>query len=187
MTVLQEFTFEAESILEGAIRNAEDRARRYTLETSKSEHARQTTTVENRVATICANIDWRTRSFKIGQNESGVDVMKRAGSAFSRCAPGVVLLPAGGPLNESLCSVRYWRWLGGEEYQLKYSNSADAWTVSDANGTVLAELKSSISPIFGQTSLPLLRISPTVRSEEERLFFLLVLVYSETKRLDRQG
>ncbi|CAK5282144.1 unnamed protein product [Mycena citricolor] len=170
MTVLQEFTFEAESILEGAIRNAEDRARRYTLETSKSEHARQTTTVENRVATICANIDWRTRSFKIGQNESGVDVMKRAGSAFS--------------------SVRYWRWLGGEEYQLKYSNSADAWTVrrvSDANGTVLAELKSSISPIFGQTSLPLLRISPTVRSEEERLFFLLVLVYSETKRLDRQG
>ncbi|CAK5282129.1 unnamed protein product [Mycena citricolor] len=155
MTVLQEFTFEAESILEGAIRNAEDRARRYTLETSKSEHARADDDSRKSRAPLCVVLSPRWRS------------VERV------------------PVQREILEVAR-----GEEYQLKYSNSADAWTVrrvSDANGTVLAELKSSISPIFGQTSLPLLRISPTVRSEEERLFFLLVLVYSETKRLDRQG
>ncbi|CAK5284589.1 unnamed protein product [Mycena citricolor] len=164
---MQAYDFESERLTKGTIRSADDGSRRWTLETTRQTfNGRSKTTIENRAGTLVGTIDWRERVFEIAGSAFGIDVLKRKVSNFS--------------------ATRYWRWKSGEEYKVRYSNTDDAWQASLATGETVGELKSSITPLFREPSLPVLRLSSTIRDDEERVFMLMLLVYSEMKRLDRQ-
>ncbi|KAJ6471604.1 hypothetical protein C8R47DRAFT_1147356 [Mycena vitilis] len=160
---MQAFTFDSERILKSTIQAVDAR---YTTTTVKHGFARHRTTLENASGTASADINWRDRTFEIGGKTDSIDQLKRKVSNFSL--------------------TRYWKWSGdGEEYKVKYGSN-DAWTVTSLNGTVIASLISSVERSFGPNTLPILHIARSIRDEEERQFILLVLLYSETKRLDRQ-
>ncbi|CAK5266562.1 unnamed protein product [Mycena citricolor] len=162
---LQDLPFDTENVLQAVIRNRGDHSRRYGIRTYYSDDysTRTETTIENRVGTICGVIDWEKKSFRIGNKVEWVDTMKRKAGMLS--------------------AVRYWKWLKGEEFRIQYMNSGDSWTASNDRGEIVAELKlSAVSFGAGETSVPVLRMSLTLRNEDDRLFLLLVLLYSEAKR-----
>ncbi|KAJ6471603.1 hypothetical protein C8R47DRAFT_745302 [Mycena vitilis] len=159
---MQTFTFDSERILKCTIQAADDS---YTIVTVKHGSTRHHTTLKNSSGRACATINWHNRTFEIGGDTNSVDQLKRKASHFSL--------------------TRYWRWSGdGEEYRVKYGSN-DAWTVTSSNGAVIASLTSSVEHPSGFTTLPVLHIARNIHDETERQFLLLVLLYSEAKRLDR--
>ncbi|KAJ7431602.1 hypothetical protein FB451DRAFT_1486607 [Mycena latifolia] len=158
---MQAFTFDSQKILKSAIYRAEDRFLQYITATEKQGFTRHRTTVRD--GAVTAEIDWRDRTFQIAGDRHGVALLKRKLSNFSE--------------------TRYWKWLDGEEYKVRYSNADEMWTVHVSTGVLVAELSS-----YGHKPkvLPVLRISEDIRESDERRFLLLVLLYSETKRLDRE-
>ncbi|KAJ6540392.1 hypothetical protein B0H19DRAFT_1175580 [Mycena capillaripes] len=161
---MQTFTFDSERILKSTIRD--DRSTRYTTNTVKQTLLRHTTTLEDSSGGACATINWRDRTFEIGGRTDSIDQLKRKVSNFSL--------------------TRYWRWSDGEEYKVKYSEADNKWTVTVDTGEVVAEFASSILRTFKPSSLPVWRIARVIGDEDERHFLLLLLLYSETRRLDRQ-
>ncbi|KAJ7639951.1 hypothetical protein DFH06DRAFT_1137963 [Mycena polygramma] len=68
---------------------------------------------------------------------------------------------------------------------IKYGSN-DTWTVTSPNGAVVTSLTSSVEHTSGLTTLPVLHMARNIHEEPERQFLLLVLLYSEAKRLDRK-
>ncbi|KAK6967096.1 hypothetical protein R3P38DRAFT_837317 [Favolaschia claudopus] len=172
---MDSFTFDSERITKSAILSARgNRSVHYTSNTSKNLFARQCTTVEDATGTIRGAIDWKERTFEImgeGGKKESVDLLKRKD-----------------PSQTFATSTRFWRWSSqGEEYKVRYSNSTSTWIVTVlSTGELVSELTSTIERVFKSNTLPTWNISRDVRNETERLFILMVLLYSETKRLDRQ-
>ncbi|KAJ7688871.1 hypothetical protein B0H17DRAFT_1202730 [Mycena rosella] len=160
---MQLFTFDSPKILKSAVyrEDGDDRSLQYTIATTKQTFARQRTTVRD--GAVAAEIDWRERTFEIAGERHGVDGLKRKVSNFSE--------------------TRYWKWLNGrgEEYKVKYFNADETWTVKASTGEIVAEFTSQL----GRGKLPVLRMVED-QDDIERWFLLLVLLYSETKRLDRE-
>ncbi|KAJ7745585.1 hypothetical protein DFH07DRAFT_833504 [Mycena maculata] len=165
MHPLTTFTFDSAKILNSTVRSAHEHSVQYRVTTQKRGSSRQTTSLEGTSGTPLATIDWKSKTFEIsGSRRDMADLRIRRGT-FS--------------------SSYYWSWFDCEEYKVKYSAELDhTWTVYSYSGTVLATFTSNIQRVFKDNSLPMLCISQSIRDEDERQFIILVLIYSEAKRLD---
>ncbi|KAF7304075.1 hypothetical protein MIND_00639000 [Mycena indigotica] len=165
---MHEYTFDSAHILQNALRDTY-LARVYTTRTtSEAPFSRQQTVLEHQPTSTEAVIDWQAKTFRIGTGAGttkSVDSLKRS-PTFS--------------------TSRYWRWGTGEEYKVKYSDGS--WTVSSSTGALIASLSSATEHIIRQNlnSLPVLRLARTVADETQRQFLILLLLYSETRRIERQ-
>ncbi|KAJ6481325.1 hypothetical protein C8R47DRAFT_595556 [Mycena vitilis] len=139
----------------------------YTTSTVRARSRRQTTSLRLAGApgTQDARIDWKRNTFEIARLKRDMAELRTRQGTFS--------------------SSHYWSWFDCEEYKVKYAAEEDnTWTVVSYSGTVLATFTSRIRRILHDDDLPVLRISPRIRDENERCFVILVLLYSETKRLE---
>ncbi|KAJ7670714.1 hypothetical protein DFH06DRAFT_1320637 [Mycena polygramma] len=160
-------TFHSFNILDSDLCSDDGQQTIYTTSTVRARSRRQTTSLRLAGApgTLDARIDWRRNTFEIaGLRRDMADLRTKQGT-FS--------------------SSHYWSWFDCEEYKVKYAAEEDnTWTVFSYSGTVLATFTSKIRRILHDNDLPVLRISPRIRDEDERCFVILVLLYSETKRLE---
>ncbi|KAF7300087.1 hypothetical protein MKEN_01331800 [Mycena kentingensis (nom. inval.)] len=188
---MREYTFDSAHILRSALRDTY-LARVYTTRTvSTGSFQRSTTTLEHATNGSAAVIDWTGKSFQVGADTAYVETLKRKANAFSGYVPlasrALSASAVAGTLSDAhrLDRTRYWRWGNGDEYRVKYSDNM--WTVSSQSGTLLASLSSATAHIVRQdlNSLPVLRISPAVADETQRQFIILIMLYSETKRIER--
>ncbi|KAJ7051492.1 hypothetical protein C8F01DRAFT_1174732 [Mycena amicta] len=169
---MHEYTFDSTNILKSALRDSY-LARVYTTRTTnQAPFVRSQTTLEHGPSGTQAVIDWQTRTFQIGSGV-GETTQTRAVDGLKR--------------KTAFSATRYWRWGDGEEYKVKYSDAT--WTLNSASGTLLASLSSATEHLIRQhlNSLPVLRIARSVQDETQRQFIILLLLYSETKRLERQN
>ncbi|CAK5272510.1 unnamed protein product [Mycena citricolor] len=162
-------TFDSAQILQTIVRDAQDQQVEYNVQTTTAngrgvDKKRWMTFVEvEGVAT--AAIDWREKTFEISGTRCALSKMRRKRSAFA--------------------SSRYWTWFDCEEYKVKYEAEAvNTWTVYSYTGSVLATFSASTSRLFRGKTNPILTLSSSVSDEEERQFILLVLLYSETRRME---
>ncbi|KAF7292117.1 hypothetical protein MIND_01238600 [Mycena indigotica] len=168
---MHEYTFESERLLRTALRDVY-LTRQYTTitGTAKNPHStRPPTTLERYEPSTNeltkAVIDWKARTLQVGGEMKGVDEVKRKTGNFT--------------------GSRYWRWGDDkEEYKVRYLDNM--WIASDANNEPVASLTSATKHVFKPNPLPVLRLSRALQSEPQRQFVILLLLYSETKRLDRQ-
>ncbi|KAJ7182474.1 hypothetical protein C8R43DRAFT_1116116 [Mycena crocata] len=166
---MQSLTFESDKILKSAIRDSNDRTLRYNTNTTKQGFSRHRTTLEaasTSRSTGATTIDWRQRTFEIAGKTHSIDLLKRKLSKFSE--------------------KRYWKWCDDDEYKVKFATSSNNWSVTNLAGDVIAELDPYTEHTFKPSSPAVIRLARDIRDEEERRFIVLVLLYSETKRLDRQ-
>ncbi|KAJ7148090.1 hypothetical protein C8R43DRAFT_1108119 [Mycena crocata] len=160
-------TFDSEKILTSALRDVDDGAVEYTTQTVKNGSSRQTTSLqlERSPGTPQAVIHWKQNCFEISGSRRDIGELKMKRATFS--------------------SSRYWTWFDNEEYKVKYAaETGHTWTVSSYDGTVLATFTSNIHRFFNENSRPILRLSASISDEDEQQFIILVLLYSETKRLE---
>lgn len=69
-------------------------------------------------------------------------------------------------------------------YCLQYVIAHAVLEVYSYSGQVLATFTSNIRRVLKDNSLPTLSLAPSIRDEDERQFIILLLLYSETKRLN---
>ncbi|KAJ7484144.1 hypothetical protein FB451DRAFT_1554746 [Mycena latifolia] len=156
------FTFDSAKILDTTIRSADERPLMYTT-TTTGDSAEKRTALAGAQGSRDAAIDWKQDTFSIGYATRAVGELRTKRTLFS--------------------SSRYWIWFESEECKVKYENNA--WTVLSYSGSLLAEFTpNKYTKRGGRNALPVLRLAPSVRDEDERRFIILVLLYSETKRLD---
>ncbi|KAJ6546667.1 hypothetical protein DFH09DRAFT_638078 [Mycena vulgaris] len=159
---MQTFTFDSPKILKSAIYRKDDRFLQYITSTVKQGFSRHRTSLQD--GAVRAEIDWRERTFEIAGVKVGVDHLKRKISNFSE--------------------TRYWKWRNGEEYKVKYLPEEDLWMVTLHSGEAVAEFSTCLE--YKPKTTPILHIAEDLQDSNERRFLLLVLLYSETRRLDRQ-
>ncbi|KAJ7448686.1 hypothetical protein B0H11DRAFT_340636 [Mycena galericulata] len=161
------YTFDSENILRSGIRG-KDRSLQYRTNTVKHYFSRDHTTIEDASGHTRGTINWQERrSFQISERRNEIPSLKRKLSTFSW--------------------TRYWKRTEGEEYQVKYSSVENTWTVKTSTGETIGELHSRVERLFKANSTPTLFIGGDIRDEDEQLFILMVLLYSETRRLDRDN
>ncbi|KAJ7106239.1 hypothetical protein C8R44DRAFT_987381 [Mycena epipterygia] len=166
MQPLIPFTFDSAKILSSTIRSREERPIEYTTTTVKKKTgpSQHSTALEGAPGTPDALIDWKRNTFAIAGSTRYISELRTKRATFS--------------------SSRFWSWFDCEEYKVKYESEQDnTWTMFSYSGSVLATFTSNIQRVFHKNSLPVLCMSPSVRDEDERRFIILVLLYSETKRL----
>ncbi|KAJ7719275.1 hypothetical protein B0H16DRAFT_1739470 [Mycena metata] len=136
-----------------------------TVNGAKKRSSRQVTYLRGAPETANSIIDWKRNTFEIsGMKRHMSDVRTKRG-AFS--------------------STRYWTWFDAEEYKVKYEAEMDkTWTVFSYDGSVLATFTSTVHRMFHNSSMPVLSLSEGIADEDERRFIILILLYSETKRLE---
>ncbi|KAJ7307654.1 hypothetical protein DFH08DRAFT_492973 [Mycena albidolilacea] len=159
---MQSFAFDSERITKSSIQSTETHSR-YTTRTVKHVLSRHCTILEDSTGTVCGTIDWRERTLELGGKKASIEQLKRKVSNFSM--------------------TRYWKWVDGDEYKVKYAENM--WIVTASMGEVVAEFTSTVERALRSNLFPVWRIARDVR-DEERQFLLLILLYSETKRLDRE-
>ncbi|KAF7324198.1 hypothetical protein MKEN_00642800 [Mycena kentingensis (nom. inval.)] len=162
---MHSYTFDSDRLLNSALRDVYLK-RQYTTSTAKhGPFSRPPTLLEAAASGAKATIDWKARTFEIGGTLQAVDGLKKKTSSFS--------------------GTRYWRWGEGEEYKVRYGDNM--WIISSSDSAdPIATLTSATAHVFKANPLPVLKIAQSLRVEEQRQFLILVLLYSETKRLDRQ-
>ncbi|KAJ7472956.1 hypothetical protein B0H11DRAFT_1345421 [Mycena galericulata] len=166
MQSLTTFTFDSPKILNSTVtvQSANESYVEYTVTTEKKAASR-TTSLDGAPGTPAALIDWKRHTFEISGSKRDVADLRTRKGTFS--------------------SSHYWSWFDNEEYKVKYAAELDnTWTVYSYSGTVLATFTSNVRRLFKDNSLPMLCISSSIRDEDERQFIILVLLYSETKRLE---
>ncbi|KAJ6599749.1 hypothetical protein DFH09DRAFT_626127 [Mycena vulgaris] len=158
------FTFDSPKILNTTLR-PDAGSPAYTITTFKKGSSRQRTSVEGAPGMPDAVIEWKDGAFTIGDATRDIAELRKKRATFS--------------------ASRYWTWFDCEEYRVKYESKGEhTWTVFSYSGTVLATFRSNIHRVFHENVLPVLCMLASIRDEEERRFIILVLVYSETKRLE---
>ncbi|KAJ7056090.1 hypothetical protein C8F01DRAFT_1156795 [Mycena amicta] len=173
MSDFETLIFDSPKILSSTLRYADDHEIAYTVSTAKRGRgsSKQTTALleegiahadgQNQVAAI----DWREKTFEISGERRRTNELQTKRTTFS--------------------SSRYWSWFEQDEYKVKYSaETENTWTLFSYSGQVLATLTSRIQRLLAPNSLPVLRIASSIHDEDERRFIILVLLYSETKRLE---
>ncbi|KAJ7306215.1 hypothetical protein DFH08DRAFT_824871 [Mycena albidolilacea] len=156
--------FNSSRILDSEIHCGEDHALEYTTRTVKTRSSRQTTSLEG-AETSTSKIDWKRQTFEIAGSTRKIAQMRTKRAAFS--------------------SSRYWTWLDQEEYRVKYEAEMDrTWTVYSYDGTILATFTAYTRRFLRDNSMPVLSISENITDENEQQFLILILLYSETKRLE---
>ncbi|KAJ7859374.1 hypothetical protein B0H14DRAFT_3446751 [Mycena olivaceomarginata] len=156
--------YERHVILDSEIHCGEDHALEYTTRTVKTRSSRQTTSLEG-AETSTSKIDWKRQTFEIAGSTRKIAQMRTKRAAFS--------------------SSRYWTWLDQEEYRVKYEAEMDrTWTVYSYDGTILATFTAYTRRFLRDNSMPVLSVSESITDENEQQFLILILLYSETKRLE---
>ncbi|KAJ6599747.1 hypothetical protein DFH09DRAFT_1128725 [Mycena vulgaris] len=157
------FTFDSAKILRSTLRSADERPLTYTTSTVTATAPDESprTALAGADGTPNAVIDWRHNTFSIGNSTRHVSELRQKRTMFS--------------------SSRYWSWFDCEECKVK--RQGNMWTVFSYSGGVLATFTPNINR-GSRKSLPILTLAASVRDEEERRFIILVLLYSETKRLE---
>jgi len=165
MEPLTIFTFDSAKILNSALRSAHERSVAYTITTEKIGSSRRTTALKGPDGAAPAIIDWKRKTFEISGSRRDMADLRTTRGTFS--------------------SSHYWSWFDCEEYKVKYASEVDnSWTVYSYSGQVLATFTSNIRRVLKDNSLPTLSLAPSIRDEDERQFIILLLLYSETKRLN---
>ncbi|KAJ7484153.1 hypothetical protein FB451DRAFT_1231657 [Mycena latifolia] len=165
MQSLTTFTFDSAKILTTTLFSRDAGSMKYTTSTVKKGSSRQSTALEGAPGTPNAVIDWKGKTFTISGSTRDVAELRKKRATFS--------------------SSRYWTWFDCEEYRVKYESDLDhTWTVFSYSGAVLATFASNVHRVFQDNLLPVLCMSTSICDEEERRFIILVLLYSETKRLE---
>ncbi|KAJ7431601.1 hypothetical protein FB451DRAFT_1486601 [Mycena latifolia] len=152
------YNFDQRDILNSFVRAAHDHSVQYITSTDRR---RQRTTLAGKSGSD-AVIDWEGASFEIAGCRRAIGALKRRTS--------------------SLSSSRYWTFSLLEEFKVRYDDGA--WTVATSNGAQIASMSSHVARVFRDSTPAVLRFSPELRDEDERRFIILVLLYSETRRLD---
>jgi len=164
-------TFDSPKILRSNIYFEHDPDVEYTTSTVKKRTSRQTTTLAAPGAppgtpNATAIIDWKRNTFEINGSTRKVEELRTKRATFS--------------------SSRYWSWFEEEEYRVKYAAEAEhTWSVYSYDGTALATFATNIHRFFHDNSRPVMHMSPSITDEDERQFLILILLYSETKRMER--
>ncbi|KAF7362802.1 hypothetical protein MVEN_00630000 [Mycena venus] len=111
-------------------------------------------------------IDWREKTIRIGQNERPVAYLKQhRGGMFS--------------------SKRQWSWTD-IAYTVKYEDNRD-WTATPISESVeVARLRSRNEHLFRSSDPAIVWFSEDIPNDTEKMFLLLVLLYSEVRRLDAE-
>ncbi|KAJ7154512.1 hypothetical protein C8R46DRAFT_1356574 [Mycena filopes] len=173
---LTSFTFSSGTILKSTLTPDDDEDVEYTTVTTgaaqagrggavQKRNARQTTYLQGAPETPHSVIDWKRNTFEISGMKRHLSALRMKRSTFS--------------------STRYWTWFDAEEYKVKYEAETDnTWTVFSYDGSVLATFTSKVQRLFNRTSMPVMCLSEGLVDEDERRFIMLVLLYSETKRLE---
>ncbi|KAJ7292169.1 hypothetical protein C8J57DRAFT_1458668, partial [Mycena rebaudengoi] len=107
-------------------------------------------------------IDWRDKSFEIAGRTQKIKRISSSGGWFSLS--------------------RDWKW-GAHTYTLKYSRKG--WTAKTSMGEV-AHYNSYKPHLFRSSDHAAIQISPAIQDQHEIVFLILVMLYSETKRLERK-
>ncbi|CAK5284945.1 unnamed protein product [Mycena citricolor] len=160
-----ELNFDTEDVLKSVVRNVGDSSRRYGIETYHDMDVRREPRRDDMR---------RDRLGRASRSRLAARSQRSAAQAqgkFLQVRLREVLVPPASPLMLWSPRTRLWRWSEGEEYTVRYSNSAETWSITTAQNETVAELRSCITPLSGPVALPVLRISSLVRSEDERLFF----------------
>ncbi|KAJ7100766.1 hypothetical protein B0H15DRAFT_796467 [Mycena belliarum] len=165
MESLTTFTFESAKILSTTLLSRDLASVKYTTSTVRKGSSRQSTSLVGAPGSPDTEIDWKRNTFTISGETRHVGELRKKRATFS--------------------SSRYWSWFDCEEYRVKYDSELEnTWTVSSYSGTVLATFSSNIHRVFHGNSLPALNLSSSIHDEDERRFIILVLLYSEIKRLE---
>ncbi|KAF7348712.1 hypothetical protein MVEN_01390100 [Mycena venus] len=156
--------FDSSKILDSSIHSEDDPDMDYTISTVKRRSSRQTTSLAGASGTPTAIIDWKSDTFAISGSTRKVEQLRTKRGTFS--------------------SSRYWSWYDQEEYRVKYAAEMEyTWSIYGYDGTVLATF-TNIQRFFNNNSMPVLHMSPSINNEFERQFLILILLYSETKRME---
>ncbi|KAJ7093432.1 hypothetical protein B0H15DRAFT_799228 [Mycena belliarum] len=162
------------------------RNKSYTTSTVRKGSSRQSTSLVGAPGSPDTEIDWKRNTFTISGETRHVGELRKKRATFSSCA---ILFPrfisaCANHISGKLKS-RYWSWFECEEYRVKYDSELEnTWMVSSYSGTVLATFSSNIHRVFHGNSLPALNLSSSIHDEDKRRFIILVLLYSEIKRLE---
>ncbi|KAF7320558.1 hypothetical protein HMN09_00139800 [Mycena chlorophos] len=173
---MQEYTFDSPDVLRSGLRDSYLSRIFTTSTTVVSAGFRDNTTLSVEATGAEATINWRAKTFRIGTGSASGGEQTRPVDGLKRKA--------------GFSAARYWRWGEGEEYKVRYA--AGAWVVASTSGTFLASLSSATTQILpGRPApvpvAPMLRLSRSLGDDAQRHFLVLVLLYSETRRLERMN
>ncbi|KAJ6616762.1 hypothetical protein B0H10DRAFT_1376197 [Mycena sp. CBHHK59/15] len=76
-------------------------------------------------------------------------------------------------------SAREWNW-SGQTYTIKHSHRG--WTATTSDGTEVARFSPYKLHLLNSSEHGSLQISPYIQDEHERVFIIVVMIYSATKR-----
>ncbi|KAF7318445.1 hypothetical protein HMN09_00353700 [Mycena chlorophos] len=170
--------FSSPKILSSTLLHSDDKEVAYTVNTVRVGRQKATTTLLEYVDTAeggahgqqvqVGTIDWRAKTFEVGL---GGGERRKVHDLYTK--------------RGTFSSSRYWSWFDQDEYKVKYSAETEhTWTLFSYSGQAIATLTSRVQRIIGASSLPTIRILSNIQSDDERRFIILVLLYSETKRLE---
>nr|GAT55712.1 predicted protein [Mycena chlorophos]GAT55713.1 predicted protein [Mycena chlorophos] len=170
--------FSSPKILSSTLLHSDDKEVAYTVNTVRVGRQKATTTLLEYVDTAeggahgqqvqVGTIDWRAKTFEVGL---GGGERRKVHDLYTK--------------RGTFSSSRYWSWFDQDEYKVKYSAEAEhTWTLFSYSGQAIATLTSRVQRIIGASSLPTIRILSNIQTDDERRFIILVLLYSETKRLE---
>ncbi|KAJ7636675.1 hypothetical protein FB45DRAFT_907074 [Roridomyces roridus] len=168
------FTFDTHNILDGSLRSVPDQSVAYSIRTEEtgpgsSRERRRTILQLQGGAGAPACIDWKQKTFEISGVTRNISEVRTSRGRF-KFSPS-----------------HHWSWFDCEEYKLKYGAEVEhSWTVYSYSGETLATFTSNVRHLHNKKALPVLSICPSIRDEEERRFIILVLLYSETKRHQKE-
>ncbi|KAF8217481.1 hypothetical protein K438DRAFT_1952370 [Mycena galopus ATCC 62051] len=157
--------FDSPKVLNSNIRY-EDADVNYTIRTAQPNPSlRQITSLEGPPGRPKAMIDWKSRAFEIRGAKRFIEQLCTKRGTFS--------------------SSRYWSWFDAEEYKVKWEAEIEhTWTIHAYDGRVLASFTPKTRRLFHANTMPMLKISPSITDEDEEEFIILILLYSETKRME---
>ncbi|KAJ7258384.1 hypothetical protein B0H12DRAFT_1109771 [Mycena haematopus] len=157
--------FDSPKILNSRICGEDDPDLTYTTYTIQNRSSRQTTSLHGSPGRPKAIIDWTRRTFEIRGAKRNIEQLRSKRGTFS--------------------SSRFWSWFDAEEYRVKWAAEIEhTWTVYSYDGTVLATFTPRTRRLFHPNTMPVLKVSPSVVDEDEGEFLMLILLYSETKRME---